>query len=139
LIGLSLILAIGSSLITGLPNWMMAASITVSILTTWAICGLGVGLGAISPRFHLANPTRIASGIGGVVFMLLGMSYLVAAMVMVAWPLMGLKDFFELGHWPSTRRLWSITALILLTGGLSALTHFLPMWLGRRALGRREA
>ena len=138
LVILSMVLAIGSGMITGIPHWMIIASILISGMTTWAICGLGVGMGAISPRFHLINPTRIASGIGGVLFMLLGMTYLVATMLCIALPMMGLKQYLGIGHVPSARRLTMIALLVAGALILSAVTHYVPLWLGRQALEKRE-
>ncbi len=138
LVILSMVLAIGSGMITGIPTWMIIASVLISGMTTWAICGLGVGMGAISPRFHLINPTRIASGIGGVLFMLLGMTYLVATMLCVAMPMMGLKQYWATGHVPSGRRLTIIVILTATAALLSVITHYIPLWLGRQALEKRE-
>jgi ABC-2 type transport system permease protein len=128
------LLAVGSGLITQLEPWMILTSMVLALLSTISLSGLAVGMGAMWPQFHLDNPTRIASGLGGVLFMLIGLSYLVVTGVLSAWPIVALRDFLGSGYVPRTVRLIQIGACALGFIGLSLLTFWLPMWLGARRL-----
>lgn len=73
------LLVLGEALIV-ITNYMLKVSPViwwVSILTmfgmTFAICGLGVGLGARFPRFSAENPAKVATSFGGVIYMILSL------------------------------------------------------------------
>ena len=89
---------------------------------------------------HVAFAASVACSVvlGGVLFMLLGMTYLVATMLCIALPMMGLKQYLAIGHVPSARRLTMIALLVAGALILSAVTHYVPLWLGRQALEKRE-
>ncbi|MFN3200884.1 MAG: putative ABC transporter permease subunit [Bradymonadia bacterium] len=78
------------------PDWIpiCAAGLT-ALLHTWTLSGLAVGLGATDPRFDEDNPARIASSIGGVVFMLLSVVYLLVSCGALYLPLRGLYRGIE--------------------------------------------
>jgi len=70
--------------------WLTELSLGWSLIGAWAsslltmgIVSLGVGLGAMKPRFDLANPMMIASSLGGVGFMLSSLLYLVGSCLLV--------------------------------------------------------
>ena len=42
-------------------------------MLTFIVLGLAVGMGALSPRFNLANPQMASAGLGGISFMLLAL------------------------------------------------------------------
>jgi len=62
----------------------------VSVVTifgmTFAVCGMGVGLGARFPNFRAENPAKVATSFGGVVYMILTMFVIGAVVVIEAWP-----------------------------------------------------
>ncbi|MGC6417915.1 MAG: putative ABC transporter permease subunit [Bradymonadia bacterium] len=127
---LSMLLAIGSGWITGLPQWMVITAALLAAVTAFCLSGMAVGLGAVWPAFHLDNPTRIASSIGGVFFMLLGATLLIAVGLLSAPIFLATRDFIEMGVSPSTSRLyWSIGSFIGLCV-LMQLSYWLPMRLG---------
>ncbi|MEE2789425.1 MAG: hypothetical protein VX589_18955 [Myxococcota bacterium] len=138
LLAVAAVLAIGSGLITGLPNWMLVSSLSIGGITSIALIGLGVGMGGIWPQFHLDNPTRIASGLGGVLFMLLGIAYLVATAFLVGWPLGALQRFFETGFIPRPTRIWQFAGLVLGAIVLSVITYAVPMRMGAKSLEHRD-
>ncbi len=138
LMALAVGLTVASDLIVGLPTWMIPASAVIAALMTWALCGMGVGLGATAPRFHEANPARIASGMGGVLFMLGGLFYMVLTLILVGWPIAALGYWLETGYVPRTARLLQFAAMLLGAVLLSVAAHVVPMRMGARALERRE-
>lgn len=83
---------IGEVLIV-VTNFMLKVSPVVwyvSVITifgmTFAICGLGVGLGARFPNFHADNPAKIATSFGGVIYMIVTMSVIGAIVALEATP-----------------------------------------------------
>lgn len=138
LMALAVGLVVASNLIVALPAWTAAVSAAVAAVMTWGLCGLGVGMGAMAPRFAVANPARIASGMGGVLYMLLGLAYLVVMLLLVGWPIAALWRFVEGGHLPRPGRLVSLGAMLAGALALTAVAHRLPLRLGVRALERRE-
>lgn len=138
LLALAVGLTVASDLIVGLPAWMVAASAVIAAGMTWALCGMGVGLGATAPRFGEPNPARIASGMGGVLFMLAGLFYMVATLALVGWPLSAFGHWLESGWVPRPVRLAQLGGLLLAAVALTVATHRVPLWLGARALRRRE-
>ncbi|MCA9537427.1 MAG: hypothetical protein KC620_00985 [Myxococcales bacterium] len=136
--GLALALTVASDLIVGLPEWMIAVSVALSALMTVGLTGMGVGLGALWPRFHLDNPARIASGAGGVTYMLLALSYLVVMLVLTGFPLAALQYLIETGYAPSTGRQVRLTLMALGAIALTVAAWKLPLKLGAHALRHRE-
>jgi ABC-2 type transport system permease protein len=78
--------------------WLLAGA-WASTLLTLGIVGLGVGLGAASPKFHLPNPMMVASSLGGVSFMLLSLLFMVLFCVL-AYPVVWVLNEGVQGAWP---------------------------------------
>ena len=134
LVLVSLTLTVSSAVLAGAPPLGLLGIGLLSASTTWALSGLAVGLGGAEPQFHEPNPARIASGVGGVVFMLLGMAYLVAVTALLVSPVGGLTTFATTGFVPSAGRLFLQTGLFVGFLGLTVLTHWLPTRLAARKL-----
>lgn len=47
---------------------------------------LGIGVGAVYPRFRVENAARIASSFGGFFYMILGLIFMGGVVVLEAWP-----------------------------------------------------
>jgi ABC-2 type transport system permease protein len=65
---------------------MMAISVGTMLLATLAIAALALCFGALFPRFRTENAADIATGFGGLVFMMSSISYLALIIGMEAWP-----------------------------------------------------
>ena len=125
-------------MITNLLYWMVGVSFILAVITTIGLMGLGAGMGGVWPQFHLSNPTRIASGLGGVLFMLIGLAYLVATAVLVGWPLSALRTFIETGYVPRTVKLVQMGSCVLGAIIISIATYWIPMKLGAQHLDTRD-
>lgn len=66
-----------------LMYWLSAATILLLLL---AIVPLGLCLGVMYPRFHVENPAKIASGFGGVLYMVSCMLCIGVVVLLEAWP-----------------------------------------------------
>lgn len=135
------VFSIGLSLVTSwviAADWRMALlSVLTLLVLTVGIAGLGAGLGALYPRFSVGNAARIASGYGGVVYMILSMGLVFVALLLEALPTWYLHRVLVLGrHAPSTGRIVAGAALLVAVVGLCALAAWLPMRLGARRLER---
>jgi ABC-2 type transport system permease protein len=53
---------------------------------SFAICGMGVGLGARFPRFNAENPAKVATSFGGVIYMIIAMTVIGFIVLMEATP-----------------------------------------------------
>ncbi len=137
MLALGLGLSLAADWLVSLKTATTVGTLAVSALAAYALSGLAVGLGALDPRFDEPNPARIASGVGGVGFMLVGMLYLVMVTALLGWPVAAL-DVMLRGWTPPPGRLATYGGLVLGAVALSAACHHLPLWWGARALDRRE-
>ena len=64
-----------------------------------------MGLGASYPRFKIDNAAKIATGFGGVLYMILGVFTLIAVITAAAVPTMTVVRWLEHGTQPGTARL----------------------------------
>ena len=69
----------------GLPFQLAAVQLVVTAGACVALCGLSVGLGALMPVFNQRNPSRIASGFGGTVNLLLSVAYVGLMLAAMCW------------------------------------------------------
>ena len=136
LTALGLALTGASNALVDLPIGLSIGSLLLTMLVTYALTGMGVGLGATAPRFDIDNPARIASGMGGVVFMLLGLTYLVVVSAMLAYPIYIARYMIGRGWTPSTPKIVGAAALFLGALALTWAAHHLPLRMGIRALER---
>src|SRR5204863_3371325 len=63
-------------------KWVAAAGV---FCMAFATVGLAVGLGARYPRFG-ADPNQVAGSYGGVMFMIVGLLYIVVMIALLGWP-----------------------------------------------------
>ncbi len=108
------------------PLLVVASLVTITPLID-GLVGLGLGLGACYPRFDTDNAAKIATGLGGVVFMLGGAAILVAVVLAAIFPTVLLTRALRLGLAPGTFQ--------LVGAGFSALLAFaIPQGVGRLAI-----
>ena len=79
-------LVIISNLLLGVNGYMMLLSALTIFLITVGLTGMGVGLGAIYPKFINENPAQIAMSAGGILYMILSLLYIGVTIVLEAWP-----------------------------------------------------
>jgi ABC-2 type transport system permease protein len=130
-------LAIASCMVIGVPLLFVVLSASLVAAMTLAITCLGIGWGALYPRFHVESPAKIPTGVGGVSFMVLGMGFVLVFLLVSLYPLFVLFQLPRHLANPIPQPLWfygSLAGTALLTiGGC-----FVPMLLGRTSLERRE-
>jgi ABC-2 type transport system permease protein len=80
-------LVIVSNNILEVDSYVMTVSITGVLLITVGLVGLGLGLGAKYPVFDYENISDIATGTGGVLFMILSLGFVGLVLVIGARPM----------------------------------------------------
>jgi ABC-2 type transport system permease protein len=131
-----------SETLIGLSSFMLKTPMTLAILHSVAlfgIClglsGLSVGLGALYPDFSEDNPSKIVSGFGGTLNLVLSLCFVVAVLAAQAVPC-----FLYYGRWWLTgdQFRWIIVGSMAGIAVLSLAACLVPMSLGLRALQRLE-
>ncbi len=127
LITCSLMLA--SSLTLGLPPLRVIFFLTAITLMSAALCGLAVGLGAIFPNLKEDNPSKIVSGFGGTLCLVLSFLYIIGNISLIVLP--AALELSAPQMPAATRLLWTGVAYALsLVISLAAL--LVPMTLALR-------
>lgn len=113
-----------------LPARLAIMQLLVTASACVALCGLSVGMGAILPVFNQRNPTRIASGFGGTVNLLLSVMYIGLFLAGMCWVIIfhrmadrGGEVAPILGRWPDSPdylALSVVAGLILFSLGIAA-------------------
>jgi ABC-2 type transport system permease protein len=100
-----------------------------SIITvmTFSLTGLAIGLGVLYPNLKEANPSKIVSGFGGTLCLVLSFLYILSSVLLLG---VGTAGFHARVSW--------IVGSIIIFSVLSALIGWLPMKLGLRQLARME-
>jgi ABC-2 type transport system permease protein len=122
----------------GVTPLMMALSSGTMLLAVFGIVGLAVGMGAMFPNFKHQNIAQVATGFGGVMFMMLSAAFVALIVVLEAGPVYVLV-MAELRGVPVTALQWvfivsSFSAVLV----LMALAVFKPMGMGLKALSEHE-
>mgnify|MGYP005834273593 CR=1 FL=1 len=112
--------------------WLQVGTVAV---VCFALSGLAVGMSALYPDFREDNPSKIVSGFGGTLTLILSLIYVVAVIFLEMMPI----------HYRWVRRaipqrmfeVW-MAAVVVGVVALSAGMCFIPMLLGTRAMRRME-
>jgi ABC-2 type transport system permease protein len=99
----------------------------VVTVVTLALNGLAVGLGVLYPNFKDANPTKIVSGFGGTLCLVLSSFYIIASVLLLGFGTSGL-------HAHAGWAMGSVTVFLL----LSLLIGWLPLRWGLQRLDNLE-
>jgi len=119
------------------PFVWWASTITIFGMT-FGIVGLGVGLGALFPRFQVDNPAKIATGFGGVLYMIVAMTYILLIVALEAWPTYVVFVLRLRGEPMTDLTLALVVAAFSLVAVVIALAVWLPMRQGLRHLEALE-
>lgn len=119
------------------PFMMVLSSVTMS-LAVFGIVALGVGMGAMFPNFKHQNTAQVATGFGGVMFMMLSAAFVAVIVMLEAGPVYVLV-MSELRAVPVKGWQWvlivlSFSAVLF----IMAIAIFKPMKMGLKALSEHE-
>ncbi len=134
----SMLIVVGTNIVLRVEGLMMALSLMTMALATLALTALALCFGALFPRFRTENAADIATGFGGLIFMMTSISYLAIVIGMEAWPVyMFLRQRSELGYVAGTVQgalVLGVSAAVL----LSVLVIVIALGVARRRVGEIE-
>ena len=130
----ALILGVMTNRILGADAFTGALSLAALLGTAFAVCAMGVGFGAIFPRFDLDNIHQVESSLGGFVYMAACLFYVGGTVAALAGPMqMHFMQKIGTGTWN-----WGLAGLSLGGWALLNAAVAIPWVLGRRALESHE-
>jgi ABC-2 type transport system permease protein len=136
---LSEILIVLSNWFLNVSGFMMGLSVVTMVFLTAGIVGLGIGIGAIFPRFFVENVAKIATGYGAILYMILAMGFIALAVFLEAWPVNVILVSYFAGIRISLFKSAMIVGSFVLVAMLSLVVCFLPMAWGARRLEASES
>jgi len=125
------VLIIASNIILSADRYLMILSSVTIFFICVGLVGLGIGLGALFPRFRYVSTAQIATSWGGVLYMIISLLYIGAVVTLEARPVW--RHFWRL----LTGRggaVWDIRMAYLAVALLTALVALVPLILGGRHL-----
>lgn len=134
LLVLAVILSITSTWLLEAHQFISLVSGVTVVLMTLGVGAMGVGLGAMYPDFKYENAARVAMSYGGVLYMLLSMSYVGVVLVIEALPVY-LYMRAELATQPlGALERYAIVGALAVVALLTAAAGWIPLARGRQAL-----
>ena len=116
-----------SSILLKMPTGRILFFSVVVTVMTFSLNGLAVGLGVLYPSFQEPNPSKIVSGFGGTLCLVLSFLYILASILILG-----------LGTPGAHTRVASTVTSLAVFAMLSASVGWLPLKLGARQLRHLE-
>jgi ABC-2 type transport system permease protein len=123
-----------SNLLLKVPSWMMTISLVTMFFMTLGISAIGVGVGALYPRFNFDSAAEIPTSFGGAICMIFSAAFIGIAVMIEAWPIY-LLAMEALS--PGRLRVPPMSVIAPSLAGVAALTFaavVLPLRLGLKRL-----
>lgn len=124
-----------SNLLLRVPLWMMTLSLVTIFFMTFGITAIGVGVGALYPKFDYNHVAEIPTSFGGAVCMILSVAFIGVAVIAEAWPVY-LLAMEGLGPGSGARGAWVAASSLALVFVLTVIAVVLPI---RAGLNRLDA
>ena len=117
---------------------MMVLSLVTIAIMTLGITSLAVGMGAIYPRFEAENVAKMASGFGGVVYMILSMIFVGLVVILESFPVY-LIFMSKIRRFSLDKLQWIRIAISFFAVGiLNVIVIVFPFKIGLKSLSQRE-
>lgn len=119
-------------------QFMMIISTVTIFLITIAIVSIGIGIGAVYPRFRFEDVAQIHSGFGGLIYMVICVTFIGVVIFLEAWPTYLIfmartrQYFLSYLQWIEVIACFCLTVSIILAGIL------IPIKIGLKRLSRIE-
>jgi len=118
--------------------FMMALSAVTMFFAVFGIVALGVGMGAMYPNFNHQNIAQVATGFGGLMFMILSVAFVALIVVLEAGPvyvlIMADLRGVPVAGWQWPLIVLSFSAVLFIMGA----AVYKPMKMGLKALNQHE-
>jgi ABC-2 type transport system permease protein len=138
LLALAEALIVLSNVLLKVTPLMMVLGIITVFMMTFGITALGVGIGAIYPKFKYENAAQIPTGFGGIVYMLVTILFIGCVISFEAWPVYKLFMAQTMGINIKGFSLIPIILSFSMALIVSLLAIILPMKIGFNRLLQRE-
>ncbi|NDC54089.1 MAG: hypothetical protein EBZ74_07280 [Planctomycetia bacterium] len=133
-----------SDTMLGLPRQTLLVHEICCVTLCMGLCGIAVGLGARMPDLREASPSKISSGFGGTLSLVISSLFIMVVVVVAALPshlflvasALGPVGQRGLLAWASTGQ--GIAASLSIVVATGALATVVPLWLGLRSFRRLE-
>lgn len=115
------------------PDWMMTLSLVTIFFMTFGITAIGVGVGAMHPKFDYDHAAQIPTSYGGVAAMIFSVGFVAACVLVEAWPvyLLAARALKPDGAAPD---LWLLAPPLAAVAALTAVAVAAPIKLGLKSL-----
>ena len=138
LLVLAEVLIVLSNVLLNVSTLMMVIGVTTVALMTFGITALGVGMGAVFPRFRYENVAQIPTGFGGIAYMIVTLLFIGTVVTLEAWPIYRIFVTISLSaRMTAARWTWVIVSFLLVLA-VNVLAVLLPMKIGLKRLQDRE-
>jgi len=124
-----------SDLILGVPLAVMILHAVTMLVICAGLSGLAVGIGALYPNLREDNPSKIVSGFGGTLNLVLSLLFVAATVILMAVPY-HVSEMGRLANVDFFKRL--LIPCSVLAVAVGALATLLPLSLGVHAFERLE-
>ena len=114
--------------------FMMVLSTMTMFLVVFGIVALGIGFGALYPRFNYENIAQVATGFGGLMYMIFCALFMAAVIVLEAGPVYIIFTSNVKGESISGTQWLLIIPSFLMVLSIIAFTVYKPMKMGLKAL-----
>lgn len=127
---LMLILVFLTNLAMNIKGILMYLSLGTVLMLCTSVSGLGTGFGAIYPKFKYENIASVSMSLGGMAFMLIAFSIVIATLSLEAWIfyVYSLKEAMDMSE------KIQIAVSIILVILINAVAFYLPMRIGKKKL-----
>jgi ABC-2 type transport system permease protein len=124
-----------SNTLLRVPQWMMALSLVTIFFMTFGITAIGVGVGALYPKFDYSNVAEIPTSFGGAVCMICSIAFIGATVMVEAWPVY-LLTMAGLRPGSASVSGWVLLPSLALVLVLTIIAVVLPLRLGLKRLDK---
>ena len=134
------VLVLLSDTMLGIEPWLIALHEVCCVVLCAGLSGIAVGIGARMPDLREISPSKIASGFGGTLSLVISSLFIIAVVLVTAVPVQlrfaAEERGFATTGWTAADRgvALGLTAAVV----LGLLATFLPLFLGLRAFRRLE-
>ncbi len=132
------ILIIITNRLLDVSTFMMVLSSITMFFAVFALVSLGIGLGGVYPRFRFENITQVATGFGGLVYMIISALFMAVIIVLESVPvyIIFMADLRKIKITPVQ---WALIACaFILVIAITAFTIYKPLKMGVDALKNYE-
>ena len=122
-----------SNTLLRVADWMMALSLATIFFMTFGITAIGVGVGAMHPKFDYEHVAQVPTSYGGVLSMILSVAFIGLCVMIEAWPVYQLA-VHALKPGLAQPSLWVLAPSLAAVAGITVVAVIVPLRLGLKRL-----